>query len=67
MDLPLPIKRAFVRWMRRCYRRGDISSADVQMRIASWLGHAQQANTQRLVKRLAREWVFRRRARKDTQ
>lgn len=68
--LPAANIRAFVRrmrWMRRCYRHGDISSAEVQRRIASWLGHAQQANTQHLVKRLAREWVFRRRARKDTK
>jgi retron-type reverse transcriptase len=68
--LPAANIRAFVRrmrWMRRRYARGDISSADVQMRIVSWLGHAQQANTQRLVKRLARAWVFRRRARKDTK
>ena len=61
--LPAANIRTFVRrmrWLRRAYGRGEISSADVQMRIMSWLGHAQQANTQRLVKRLAREWVFRR-------
>ena len=29
-------------------------------RLDSWLGHARQARSERLIRRLAREWVFRR-------
>lgn len=52
--------RRRVRWMRRAYAARAINWADVKPRLASWLGHAQQANSIQMIHRLSREWVFRR-------
>ncbi|HOW72829.1 MAG TPA: reverse transcriptase domain-containing protein [Phycisphaerae bacterium] len=53
--------RAFrrrVRWMRKAYAQGEIDWRDVKARLASWLGHAKRADSNRLVRRLSREWRF---------
>ena len=53
--------RAFrrrIRWMKLAYAAGTIAWEDVKPRLASWLGHARQADTRKLVRRLCREWVF---------
>lgn len=53
--------RAFrrrVRWMQRAYAQGRIGWEEVKPRLASWLGHARQANSQRLIRRLSRQWCF---------
>jgi len=53
--------RAFrrrVRWMQRAYARGEIEWEDVKMRLNSWLGHAKQADSGRLVRRVSADWTF---------
>jgi len=50
--------RRRVAWMRQAYQRGKLAWADVRPRLASWIGHANQANSKRLLRRLSREWVF---------
>ena len=55
--------RAFLRrlrWMKRAYAKRRANVADIQTRLWSWLGHAGQGDTRRLVRRLARSWLFRR-------
>ena len=50
--------RRRVRWMRKAYGDGRIEWGDVKPRLASWIGHARQANSERLLRRMTREWVF---------
>jgi RNA-directed DNA polymerase len=50
--------RRRVRWMRRTYAAGQISWDDIKPRLASWVGHARQADSERLLRRLSREWKF---------
>lgn len=50
--------RRRVRWMRNAYADGRIDWEAIKLRLASWLGHALQANSRRLVRRLSREWCF---------
>jgi len=45
-------------WLRRAYARHELRWNDVRTRLASWIGHAKQANSVRLLRRLSREWVF---------
>jgi len=55
--------RAFrrrVRWMKRAYAAGLMDWGEIRRRLDSWLGHARQANSKRLIRRLSREWIFRR-------
>jgi retron-type reverse transcriptase len=52
--------RRRLRWLRRAYARGQVGGAEVWSRLASWIGHARQADSVRLQARLSREWVFRR-------
>ncbi len=52
--------RRRVRWMRQAYARGQVDWPDVKVRIDSWLGHARRADTNRLIRRLSKEWVFQR-------
>ena len=55
--------RAFLRrfrWLRRAYARWQVSTREICPRLQSWLGHAGQANTFHLVRRLSRAWVFQR-------
>ncbi|MBV8780211.1 MAG: RNA-dependent DNA polymerase [Phycisphaerae bacterium] len=50
--------RRRVRWMRLGYGRGEIQWEQIKPRLASWMGHARQANSERLIRRLSREWHF---------
>lgn len=50
--------RRRVRWMRHAYAKRQIDWQDIKPRLASWIGHARQANSERLLERLSREWVF---------
>lgn len=55
--------RAFrrrVRWMRQAYAQRRIDWDDIKPRLASWIGHAKHADSKRLVRRLSREWRFKR-------
>ncbi len=53
--------RRRVRWMRRAYAAWLIGWNDIKPRLASWFGHARQADSQRLLRRLSLEWKFTRR------
>lgn len=50
--------RKRVRRMQRWFREGRITLPEIRQRLMSWLGHARQANTHRLVRRLLREITF---------
>jgi len=50
--------RRRVRWMREAYAQGRIDWDDIKPRLASWIGHARQANSRHLLRRLSREWRF---------
>ena len=50
--------RRRVRWMRRAYADGMIEWQDIKPRLDSWIAHARQANSELLLRRLAREWRF---------
>jgi RNA-directed DNA polymerase len=53
--------RAFrrrVRWMKRAYAEGKIDPAEVRPRLVSWMGHARQADSKKLIRQLGREWKF---------
>ncbi len=54
-------KRAFIRrlsWMRGALRAGRIGPEQVHQRIMSWLGHAGQADSLRLLQRFSKDWLF---------
>jgi retron-type reverse transcriptase len=50
--------RRRVAWMRQAYAAGIIDWRHIKPRLDSWIGHARQANSERLLHRLAREWTF---------
>lgn len=50
--------RRRVRWMKRAYGRRQIHWEDIKMRLYSWMGHARQADSERLIQRLSRDWIF---------
>jgi hypothetical protein len=50
--------RRRVRWMQKAYAKGQLKWEDIRPRLASWLGHAGQADSKRLVERLSQAWVF---------
>jgi retron-type reverse transcriptase len=50
--------RRRVRWMRRAYAGRRIDWPDIKPRLDSWMGHARQADSERLLARLSRDWVF---------
>ena len=50
--------RRRVRWMRQAYAAGVNDWNDIKPRLASWIGHARQADSERLLRRLCREWTF---------
>jgi hypothetical protein len=50
--------RRRVRWMKRAYADGWIGWNDIKPRLDSWMGHARQADSERLLSRLSREWTF---------
>ena len=50
--------RRRVRWMRRATPKAGSAGDDILPRLASWIGHARQADSGRLLERLAGEWTF---------
>jgi RNA-directed DNA polymerase len=53
--------RAFrrrVRWMQARYAEGAVHRDEVERRIFGWVGHARQADSALLLRRLSREWRF---------
>lgn len=55
--------RAFrkrLRFLKAQYARGAVGPDDVHRRLAGWIGHAEQADSGRLLDRLSEEWVFQR-------
>lgn len=52
--------RRRVRWMRKAYARRAINLCDIKPRLISWVAHARHANSRRLLRRLSREWTFKR-------
>jgi retron-type reverse transcriptase len=52
--------RRRVGWMRRAYANRDIDWVDIKIRLDSWIGHARHADSQQLIRRLSREWIFKR-------
>jgi len=54
--------RRRVRWMQRVYAEHRLDWPEVKQRLASWVGHAGQADSRLLVRRCLHEWVFSRSA-----
>jgi retron-type reverse transcriptase len=52
--------RRRLRWMRKAYANERIDWEDIKIRLDSWIGHARQADSERLIVRLSREWKFKR-------
>jgi retron-type reverse transcriptase len=52
--------RRRLQWMKEGYANGVLDSEDVKRRLASWVGHARQASSEELIRRLSKEWIFRR-------
>ncbi len=50
--------RRRVSWMRKAYADARIDLDYIKPRLFSWMGHAQQADSYRLIRRLSREWKF---------
>ncbi len=50
--------RRRVRWLRLAYSAGAIDWDDIKPRLQSWMAHARQANSERLIRRLSRAWRF---------
>jgi len=53
--------RAFrrrVRALRVAYAAGELAWDDIKPRLDGWIGHARQASSVRLLRRLSREWTF---------
>lgn len=53
--------RGFRRRLRRlkcAYASGELGWPEIKLRLHSWLGHAKQASSKRLLRRLSEEWVF---------
>jgi hypothetical protein len=50
--------RRRLRWMKKAYSEGRICSQDIWPRLASWLGHAGNANNRRLIEKLSQDWIF---------
>ena len=50
--------RRRVGWMRKAYACRLVNWEDVQPRLVSWMGHAGQADSRRLIRRLSKEWRF---------
>jgi RNA-directed DNA polymerase len=54
-------KRRFLRrlrWMKRAFATGRMSADKIHQRLMSWLGHAGQADSLPLIRKLAEDWVF---------
>lgn len=50
--------RRRVCWMQKAYANRMVDWEDIKIRLDSWMGHARQANSVQLIKRLSREWKF---------
>ena len=50
--------RRRVRWMRGAYSDGKIGWEQIKPRLDSWLGHARQADSEHLIRRISSDWVF---------
>ncbi|MCC5828473.1 MAG: hypothetical protein JJU36_03410 [Phycisphaeraceae bacterium] len=53
--------RAFrrrVKALRAAYAADELTWDDIKPRLAGWIGHARQASSVRLLRRLSREWTF---------
>ncbi len=50
--------RRRVRWMKKAHAENRIDSEQIGLRLASWLGHARNANSHRLIARLEQDWTF---------
>jgi hypothetical protein len=46
--------------LRKVLARGEVSRVEVHQRLLSWLGHAGQADSRMLLRRLGQGWCFRR-------
>ncbi len=54
-------KRQFLRrilWMKRALAEGKITKEAIHLRLMSWLGHAGQADSLPLIRKLSHDWVF---------
>ena len=47
-------------WIRNAYSQGMIDWEDIKPRLDSWIGHVKHTDSRRLIRRLSREWVFKR-------
>ena len=45
-------------WMKKAYSEGWICSQEIWPRLASWLGHARNVNSHRLIEKLSQDWIF---------
>lgn len=52
--------RRRMRWLRNAYSKGMIDWEDIKPRLDSWLGHVKHTDSRRLIRRLSREWIFKR-------
>ncbi len=50
--------RRRVAWMRREYAINRVEWSDIKPRLDSWIAHARQADSERLLRQLGCEWVF---------
>jgi RNA-directed DNA polymerase len=50
--------RRRLRWLQRACGRGWIDGQQLGPRLASWIAHARQADSEHLLERLSRDWVF---------
>lgn len=65
IKLPKTNVRKFLRrlrWLKGAFADRRLGTHEIDKRLQSWLGHSKQANTKHLVKRLAKDWIFSRRA-----
>ena len=54
-------KRRFLRrlrWMKRAFAQGRITSEVIHQRLMSWIGHAGQSDSLPLVQKLSEDWVW---------
>ena len=52
--------RRRVRWMRDAYADGRMDWEDVKLRLDSWIGHAAHTDSRLLIRRLSKDWKFKR-------
>lgn len=52
--------RRRVAWLKKEYRSGRIDFEYIEKRLISWMAHARQAESEKLILRLSKEWKFKR-------